>query len=239
MSKANYGIDAPHVLRNLFVFGALCVLLVFITPRVLHAGPANFNLHSMFGWTGGFLLAEAFLYLFYVKRGKMQHRDRMLALHAWRGDEQVLDVGTGRGLSLIGAAKRLTAGRAIGIDVWSNVDLGDNSAQATMRNLEIEGVASKCTLVSEGAQAMNFADAKFDVIVSNLCLHNLYDAKLREQALQQISRVLKPGGVAILSDYKRTSEYAKTLAKLGLSVICKPYTLKTFPPLRIVVAHKP
>ena len=34
------------------------------------------------------------------------------------GDEKVLDVGCGRGLLLIGAAKRLKSGKATGIDVW-------------------------------------------------------------------------------------------------------------------------
>jgi cyclopropane fatty-acyl-phospholipid synthase-like methyltransferase len=34
-----------------------------------------------------------------------------------RGDETVLDVGPGHGLLLIGAAKRLPRGRAMGIDL--------------------------------------------------------------------------------------------------------------------------
>ena len=44
--------------------------------------------------------------LVYSKWGKFRHRDRMLNMIAWRGDEHVLDVGTGRGLLIIGAAKR-------------------------------------------------------------------------------------------------------------------------------------
>jgi ubiquinone/menaquinone biosynthesis C-methylase UbiE len=87
---------------------------------------------------------------------------------------------------------------------------------------------------------MPFADASFDVVVSNLCLHNIYDRPTRLQALHQIARVLKPGGIALLSDYKRTGEYAAELRKAGLSVELRWGSfLTTFPPLRVVIARKP
>ncbi len=72
-----------------------------------------------------FRVLQGFLYLFYVKSGKFGHREVMLSLHEWRGDEQVLDVGCGRGLLLAGAAKRLAGtggGHATGLDIWSNED---------------------------------------------------------------------------------------------------------------------
>jgi len=69
----------------------------------------------------------------------------MLALIPWRGHERVLDVGCGRGLLPIGAAKHLTTGHATGIDLWSNVDMGSNSPEATHRNTAIEGVADRTT----------------------------------------------------------------------------------------------
>ena len=72
--KLNYGVDAPNVLRNLFLFGALCIVLVFITPRVLHLGHVDFTLHPMFAGTGILLLIEASLFLLYVKFGKLPSR---------------------------------------------------------------------------------------------------------------------------------------------------------------------
>ncbi len=239
-SKPDYGIDAPAVLRNLFLFGTLCIILRFTAPRLVHLGSIDVLLHPMFAWTGGFLLAEAFLFLYYVKVGKFGHRDLILSLHTWRGDEQVLDVGCGRGLLLAGAAKHLTTGHATGLDIWSTTDMGGNAAAATERNLQLEGIADRCTLVSEGAQAMRFADASFNVIVSNLCLHNIYDRPTRQKAVAEIARVLKPGGVAILSDYKLTAEYAQQLTAEGLAVTRRwGNPLATFPPLRIVIARKP
>jgi arsenite methyltransferase len=242
-TKLDYGIDAPAVMRNLFLFGALCALIAIFAPPLIHLGPVSLTPRSFF-WPAGFLIAEGLLFLLYVKVGKFRHRDFMLGLYAWRGDEQVLDVGCGRGLLLAGAAKRIAAvsgsGHATGIDVWSNVDMGGNSAAATQHNLDLEGVAPLCTLVSEPAQEMSFPDAIFDVIVSNLCLHNIYDVPTRHKALRQIVRVLKPGGIALISDYKRTAEYAGEFRKAGLIVEKKRGSLiTTFPPLTVVVARKP
>jgi arsenite methyltransferase len=237
--KPNYGIDAPNVLRNLFVFGGLCVLLALLTPTQIHVGSAVLGLHPMLWWTGGFLLLEGFFYLFYVKKGKEYQREKLLGMYAWRGDEQVLDVGCGRGLLLVGAAKRAPKGHATGIDVWSKEDMAGNSEDATRRNLELEGVEGRCTLVSAGAQEMPFADASFDVVVSNLCLHNIYDKPTRQRALQEIARVLRPGGVAVLSDYKLTGEYAARLREMGFAVTRRWGSPWAFPPLRIVQAKKP
>jgi arsenite methyltransferase len=239
-TKPDYGIDAPAVMRNLFIIGAASALLAIFAPSSLHLGPVNLKLTPMFGWTGGFLLAEACLFLLYVKVGKFRHRDFILNMHPWRGDEHVLDVGCGRGLLLAGAAKRLSNGHATGIDIWSNVDMGGNSEAATLHNLALEGITDSCTLVSQSAAEMTFPDNTFDVIVSNLCIHNIYDKPSRLRALQQIVRVLKPGGIALISDYKRTSEYAAEFQQAGLQIERKRGSfLTTFPPLTVVIARKP
>ena len=245
LERPDYGVDAPGVIRNLFLFGGGCLLLFFVVPNRIHvATNVEFLPRPALAWTGAFLILEGLLFLLYVKFGKFRHRDFMLGMHAWRGDEQVLDVGCGRGLLLAGAAKRLEAlhgdGRVTGIDIWSNTDMGGNSEAATGHNLELEGVSARCTLVSEPAQAMSFPNASFDLIVSNLCLHNIYDEPSRLLALEQIVRVLKPGGQALISDYKRTAEYAEAFRRHGLMVERRWGSwLTTFPPLRVVVARKP
>ncbi len=241
--KPDYGVDAPAAMRNLLVIGAALLVAGTVFPPFLHFGPVAIG-RGVFLWTGGALFGEGLLFLLYVKYGKLRHRDFMLGMHVWRGDEQVLDVGCGRGLLLVGAAKRLSAlggaGRVTGVDVWSNVDMGGNSQAATERNLELEGVADRCALVTESAAAMGFPDDSFDVVVSNLCLHNIYERAPRERAVREIARVLRPGGLALLSDYKRTGEYARELRELGFKVSMRWGSwLTTFPPLRVVIARKP
>ena len=242
-AEPDYGVDAPSVMRNLFLIGGLALLLGIFGPHAITLGNVTIGIAIMLRWTAAFLLAEAFLFLLYVKVGKFRHRDMMLNLHNWRGDEQVLDVGCGRGLLLAGAAKRLAAlngiGHATGIDVWSQVDMGANSSEATLHNLALEGVADRCTILGVPAQDMTFPDGHFDLIVSNLCVHNIYDRPTRLAALHQIVRVLAPGGTALISDYKLTSEYAEIFAAACLTVTKKRGSfLTTFPPLTVVMAHK-
>ncbi|MFZ0662573.1 MAG: class I SAM-dependent methyltransferase [Acidobacteriaceae bacterium] len=231
--KADYGIDAPGVIRNLAVIGA--VLLIAAGVARHFGSPWQYS----FFWTGIALEAESVLMLAYSRWGKLLHRDRMLGLHRWRGDEEVLDVGTGRGLLLVGAARRLTTGHATGIDIWNAADLSANTREHTEANLAREGVARMCALMNEDAVKMSFGDGSFDVVVSNLCLHNIGDREKRRSAVREIARVLKPGGEAILSDFKKTGEYARELRREGLEVTRRwPNLLTTFPPLRIVGARK-
>jgi ubiquinone/menaquinone biosynthesis C-methylase UbiE len=163
--------------------------------------------------------------------GKFRARDALLNAVPWRGDEQVLDVGCGHGLMLIGAAKRLRSGRAIGIDIWQDVDQANNSAAATRRNAELEGVSVD---VRDGdARRIPFDGAAFDVVVSSLALHNIYNAKEREQALGEIARVLKPGGHVAIFDVRHS--YAGFFERNGFTIV-KKWTTMLFG--RSVVARK-
>jgi arsenite methyltransferase len=242
-SQPDYGIDAPFVIRNLAVIGFGLLLIGFVP--VFHMGSNEIRLTDNFRVTllitGTICILESILMLVYAKIGKFSHRDRMLALVGWKGDEHVLDVGTGRGLLMIGAAKKLSPGitSAIGIDIWSAKDLSGNTMENTLQNAELEGVKDRVQLLSEDAQKMSFADSTFDVILSNLCLHNIPNAAGRERACLEIARVLKPGGMAVISDFKNTAHYEKAFRAAGLTTErTAPDILRTFPPLRIVTARK-
>ena len=236
--KPDYGIDAPGVIRNLLVIGSALVISGVFFPAI-HLGSVTVRWAQSVFWAGGFCVAEGILMLLYAKWGKFRHRDRMLNMVRWRGNEQVLDVGTGRGLLLIGAARRLTSGSGTGVDVWSTRDLSGNSLARTQTNVEVEGVKEKVTLKSEDARKLSFPDASFDVVLSNLCIHNIPDAEGRAQACQEIARVLKPGGTALISDFIKTGFYQKIFAASGLKVRRTGMNLLSFPPLRVIKAEKP
>lgn len=236
--KPDYGIDAPHVIRNLLIGGAACIAVALVFPKVTIAH-VTFLLNPGFFYPAASMIIPGILMLVYAKVGKFRHRDRMLAKVAWTGAEIVLDVGSGRGLLLIGAAHRLTTGHATGIDIWNAEDLSGNSPQAIQQNIALEGVESKTEVKSEDARQMSFPDGSFDVVLSNLCLHNIYQQEGRVRACREIARVLKPGGVAVISDYKHVREYADQFAQAGLSVQLFPLDWTgTFPPLRILATRK-
>jgi arsenite methyltransferase len=238
MQKPDYGIDAPGVIRNLLVIGAALVLSASIFP-IIHIGNVTILWHSGAISSGISCMIGGLLMVVYARWGKFLHRDRMLKMITWRGDEQVLDVGTGRGLLLVGAARRLKSGKATGIDVWSTKDLSGNSLARTEANIEAEGVKDKVELRSDDARKLSFPDATFDVVLSNLCIHNIPDAEGRAQACREIARVLKPGGTALISDFIKTGFYQKVFIASGLKVHRTSINLLAFPPLRVIKAEKP
>jgi SAM-dependent methyltransferase len=235
--RVDYGIDAPGVIRNLLVLGVVILAAALLVPP-FHVGSAVVDLRG-FWVTGTSCLFFGGLLLLYSLRGKFRHRDRMLALVTLRGDEDVLDVGTGRGLLLVGAAKKLVTGHAVGLDIWKTSDLSSNARANTEKVLEQEGVADRCRLLERPAQDSGLPDASFDVILSNLCLHNISAREERDAACREIVRLLKPGGVAIISDFKHTGQYAKVFESAGLTVRRSYHPWDTFPPLTILEARKP
>src|SRR5215813_188170 len=213
----NYGIDAPVAVRNLLIVAALGVISL-ITLRL--GVWSRQDLIAVIAWPlmwaglGGGVMG---LWMIYdSKFGKMRERERYLDKIAWRGDERVLDVGCGLGLFLIGAAKRLSTGRAVGIDKWQQEDLSGNNAAGTLKNAMIEGVADRVEVHTGDARKLPFPDASFDVVLSSMALHNIYNAGERQTAVREIARVLKVGGRVLIVDVRHLRQYAQTLRDAGL-----------------------
>ncbi len=248
--RPDYGIDAPGVVRNLAIAGVALWLVAAaaargLLPAEIVLRPSEqiglrFPLVSMGLSAGiGFLSGAAWMY-FGSRFGKIGERDRLLDRIEWRGDERVLDVGCGRGLVLVGAAKRATRGRAIGIDVWQAEDLSDNRAGEPLKNAELEGVRQRVSVHTADMRRMPFADRSFDVVVSRAAIHNLYSAVDRAAAVREIARVLRPGGRALIADIRHHREYARTFAehecrdvrRLDSRIVSALYALITMGSLR-------
>src|SRR5689334_9355034 len=106
--RPDYGVDAPGTVRNLLLFGS-AGLIVWVTAALgLWSGKvSHFDLASI-GIATGITLTVTGLWMIWVSKvGKVRARERLLDRHTWTGTERVLDVGCGRGLMLIGAARRL------------------------------------------------------------------------------------------------------------------------------------
>lgn len=221
--RADYGIDAPTVLRNLgggglaaIIAGSIIYMLRGNLPRSLATSLAN-----MGWWAGSFMMLTALAMYWGSRVGKLRLRDRLIASIPWRGDERVLDVGCGHGLMLIAAAKRLTTGKAIGVDIWQREDQAGNSPAATLLNARAEGVSDRVELKDADARELPFEPESFDVVVSSWALHNIYDREERERAIREVARVLKPGGHLLIIDIKHTDEYARVLTESGLSDVLR------------------
>jgi ubiquinone/menaquinone biosynthesis C-methylase UbiE len=218
----DYGIDAPGVVRNLLIAAAAGIGLWVTTAfglwsRRLVVPMGSVRLIVPIGasgiWWGAGCGLMAVWMLWSSKIGKVRERERLLNRIAWTGAERVLDVGCGRGLLLVGVAKRLTTGKAIGIDIWQAVDLSGNRPEAARVNAEREGVADRVEVQTADMRSLPFPDATFDLVVSRAAIHNLYAAADRAKAIGQIARVLKPGGQALIDDIRHHREYVAAFAE--------------------------
>jgi ubiquinone/menaquinone biosynthesis C-methylase UbiE len=248
--RPDYGLDAPGVVRNLFLAGGAGLLVCLTAWLGLWSGAVfGIDLTWMgFGVAVGCLPMGAFM-VWNSKVGKLRTRELLLDLVSLKGDEAVLDVGCGRGLMLIGAAKRLKGGRATGIDIWQAEDLTGNRPDATLENAQREGVADRVEVKTADMRELPFPDGSFDVVVSNVAIHNLYAAAERDRALGEIARVLRPGGRVLIADIRHLGQYRDRLAKGGLTDLRRTdpvwrsllLTLTTFGSLRpfVLVGRKP
>lgn len=215
-ARADYGVDAPTAVRNLLIVCALGITSLITRAAGVWDKESPFALLGLPLISSGLACgAMAVWMICSSKFGKVREREEYLDLLEWRGDERVLDVGCGRGLFLIGAAKRLTTGRAIGIDIWQAEDLSGNQPAATSNNARIEGVADRVEVQTADARKLPFDDASFDVVLSSAALHNIYNAAERQTAVREIARVLKVGGRVLIVDVRHIRNYAQTLRDAG------------------------
>jgi len=217
----NYGIDAPMAVRNLLIIGALGVISLITRLLGVWSRQDPIAVIARPLMVAGLACGAMGLWMLYdSKFGKAREREKYLDKIAWRGDERVLDVGCGLGLFLIGAAKRLSTGRAVGIDKWQQEDLSGNDAAGTLSNAMIEGVAEKVEVHTGDARKLPFDNASFNVVLSSMALHNIYNAGERQTAVREIARVLKSGGRVLIVDVRHIRQYAATLRDAGFDARC-------------------
>jgi arsenite methyltransferase len=204
--KAYYGLDAPDILKRWSVYGAFAVIGMIGSTIYLSGWIGTVASLIFTGASLMFLMPVltiplgSFIFKFWDREWLFRNLDL-------QGTERVLDLGCGHGLLLIGAAKRLTSGRAHGLDLWAQADQASNSQEATMENARLEGVAGKIEIHSGDMRKMPFPDCHFDAAVSSWAIHNIYDQAERETALAEIARVLKPGGKLAILDIDHAPSY--------------------------------
>jgi SAM-dependent methyltransferase len=110
--------------------------------------------------------------------------ERLRRLLSLRGDERVLDVGTGAGAFALAFAP--LAGHVVGLDPVPQ--LLDQARARAPENVEL--------VVGDGA-ALPFAPGSFDLVASARTLHH---APRPELIVAEMTRVLRPGGTMLVVD---------------------------------------
>ena len=198
-----YGVDAPAIPAVAGAAGAaLCLAAARRRPGAVAMAAA-----------GTALLANAGVYLHTTLRGKLRIWERELDRIGLQGNEQLLDLGCGRGAVLIAAARRLPKGRAVGADLWTK-DQSGNRPDATLANAAVAGVADRVEVHTADMTALPFPDGSFDVVTSAMGIHNIRSPEGRYRALDEAMRVLHPGGQLLIADpWPMARKYAEYLGQ--------------------------
>lgn len=106
-------------------------------------------------------------------------------------DKDVLEIGVGQGTHAQLIAPRCKS--------FTGIDLTSHASQTTARRFELFGLRGKIEQMD--AEEMSFPDASFDFIWSWGVIHHSANTR---RVLEQMARVLKPNGRAIVMVYHRS-----------------------------------
>lgn len=149
--------------------------------------------HTIHSWARYYDLAVGI-----ISMGReRKFRAAALDLVDFKPGMKVLDVGCGTGSLTIAASQKLGGeGQVVGIDPSSNM-VALAREKAEKENVEASfqvGVIEK----------LDFPDGQFDLVLSSLMMHHL-PVELKEAGLQEVQRVLKPGGMVLIVELDPTT----------------------------------
>jgi ubiquinone/menaquinone biosynthesis C-methylase UbiE len=155
-------------------------------------------------------------------RSVSQHAEKLLQYTQVRPGQHLLDVGTGNGAVPIHLAKQY------GLDV-TGVDIDQAQIdRAKANSLGMDGVQF---LTLDGTR-LPFADGEFEVAITNKVTHHIPNW---QEVVEEMVRVVKPGGYLIYSDLV----YPQALATVGASIASSRAGFPTYKTLKaLLVWHK-
>jgi demethylmenaquinone methyltransferase/2-methoxy-6-polyprenyl-1,4-benzoquinol methylase len=110
------------------------------------------------------------------------------------GAGQILDVATGTGDMALMTFKRLHPQKVTGIDI------SEGMLALGKQKVNHEGLAAQIELKSGDSQAIPFEDNSFDAVTVAFGVRNF---ERLEKGLEEIKRVLKPGGKLVVLEFSR------------------------------------
>jgi SAM-dependent methyltransferase len=131
----------------------------------------------------------------------------------WRGDELVLDIGTGTGVYNDAIRKHLPRLRYVGLDNAPGMLLHHPARDSVML---------------ADAERLPFPTGKFDVVMANHMLYHLTDI---DQVLLECRRVLKPSGLMVAATNSlQTMPEFQALFRRALMLLSAPGKVYSQPP---------
>jgi deazaflavin-dependent oxidoreductase (nitroreductase family) len=133
------------------------------------------------------------------------------------GQGKAADLGCGPGLLVLELARQ-----APGLHL-TGVDLAEEMLAAARRLAAEAGVGARVTFKQGDVEALPFPDESLDLVVSTLSLHHWFDPV---RALEEVYRVLRPGGAYVIADLRRDLGLFPWLAVWFATQVVVPPALK-------------
>lgn len=208
MQKSNYGFPLSHIFLRLLIVLALLLVVLYlfvIGISIYIAVIVGICFVPVYVFFGVIQYKNKFL----TNRNKLL--EKIIKIADLKGNETVLDLGTGSGFLAIGFAKHLSSGKSFGLDKFSlksdslktqilcmiKINFIGNTLKNAKMNARFEKVDDKCKFIeADLAKPFNFSDKFFDIVVSSQFLYCLSEDD-RANVLKEIDRVLKKGGKII------------------------------------------
>jgi len=149
------------------------------------------HIHDLAITTNPLGTPEFFRQLDEYRYEKLNYLPRLVNFSAYKG-KSVLEVGCGAGIDLVRFARG--GARVTGIDLSKTaIDLAFKNFDQTGKSADLFVMNGEC---------MQFADDTFDMVYAHGVLQYTADA---EAMIEEMHRVLKPGGEAIMMVYNKNS----------------------------------
>ena len=140
-----------------------------------------------------------------MDHSEVNHRfvDDFLAAHGPCRGGEILDVGTGPARLPIALCRADRRSRVLGIDLAGPMlDLG-------RRNVAEAALTDRIRFARGDAKCLPFPDGRFEAVLSNTILHHIPEPTL---ALEEMVRLVAPGGTLMIRDLARPSDEAELVA---------------------------
>ena len=151
---------------------------------------------------------------------KLRYLPRVVDFNAYKG-KRLLEVGCGVGIDLI----RFSRDGA----VVTGVDLAEKAIELARKNFELNGIGGSLRVMN--GEHLEFQDSSFDVVYAHGVIQYTADA---QRMIDEIYRVVKPGGEAIMMVYNKYSwlNFLSKLMKVELehedAPVLRKYSINEF-----------
>ncbi|VDG33894.1 SAM-dependent methyltransferase [Lactobacillus pentosus] [Lactiplantibacillus mudanjiangensis] len=212
MNLKRFGIDAPFALLVYTVFG-----IGLLSHAYLNRFKYPITIEVILG---AVLLLGAIIFLHTTVRGKYRIFDVAVKSLKLQPQDQILDLGCGRGALLTRLARGLQGtGKVTGLDLWLSRDQSHNKQAIAQKNVVDLGLEDHVELVTGDMTKLDFSDDYFDVVTSSFAVHNIKSVEARQQAIKEAIRVLKPDGQLLIIDTDHhLKEYQQVMAAGDLTI---------------------